>query len=489
MQPRAGKAKSQTATGESIRCGGTVIRSTSHRVNVKARAKAVIAQSARLASTREVQEASRRLETLLSRADGRLPQLQRWEEDALVKALVPQLHSQVVTLPTLSTLPSPRVADLPGAASSPSAANRTAPHQQSSVGRHQPTAEFSACSGDGTPSPRVVAAAAPATSKSPPKIRMRIGEVEESVSRLLEHLHRQRAASAVASPAHNRWHAAEALRDLQTLRSPRSPRVRKAVDALGLAERSKKIEGRYAELAAMREALAIASPRSPRECHAQRWGEERACSLGAEVCSELNEFAMECVPRDPLAAVEVLRRALAAAATGDANAKLLTWSNLAICWMQLGSPSTAARYLRNAEQIAKDATATEPMRNGSMRRRQPSAMDAVDDALHMRVLLNLCTALNQLGQHSDALSRAQAAAALVSSSIGGMEVGGSQTAGAARSHRGVDCGKPANGERGDGCDGYSDVDVLPNFCAAPRERVPRVSLPSRGGARGGAPGS
>ena len=78
--------------------------------------------------------------------------------------------------------------------------------------------------------------------------------------------------------------------------------------------------------------------------------------------------------------------------------------------MRLGSTNSAVRYLRQAAHLAAAAEVRIPGSPRSAPRQR-----ALPTALRIRVLLNLCAVLNQLGQHREALRQAEAAVKLVSS--------------------------------------------------------------------------
>ena len=164
------------------------------------------------------------------------------------------------------------------------------------------------------------------------------------------------------------------------------------------------LELRYAELCRMREAPLPAQQPADSSRRQLR-------AYASKLCEQYNMLAMECLQRDAAWAVELLQRALSAAPKGDTTSLVDTLSNLGVCWMHLGSASSAVRYLRQAVATAAEAEMTVPgSPRGSPRYRGPS-LPAV---LRIRMLLNLCAALNLLGQHREALKQAEAAVALVS---------------------------------------------------------------------------
>ena len=189
--------------------------------------------------------------------------------------------------------------------------------------------------------------------------------------------------------------------------SPSRSRTR-VEDALGASHsKFKMLETQLAELCAIREA-------EGRLEHVPRASEQEKQILRAQaskLCHEYNKLAMEeCLRRDALWAVELLQRALSAAPKSDTNATLLTLSNLGVCWMQLGSPSTAVRYLCQAKDLGDEAEMLIPgSPRGSSRRRGLVPLMR----LRVRILLNLCAVHNQLGKHAKALDYAEVAVMLV----------------------------------------------------------------------------
>ncbi|KAL1499076.1 hypothetical protein AB1Y20_013591 [Prymnesium parvum] len=116
--------------------------------------------------------------------------------------------------------------------------------------------------------------------------------------------------------------------------------------------------------------------------------EQRGAALGYKY----NHIAMECLEHSPEVAYECLQRAFFAAPRNDPLIGL-TLTNLGICCLHRGKPSSAARYLKKL--VTADADG------------------GLQQELRVRARLNLCVAESQLGRHRQGLFYAHEALALL----------------------------------------------------------------------------
>ena len=112
---------------------------------------------------------------------------------------------------------------------------------------------------------------------------------------------------------------------------------------------------------------------------------ELLAESGADLSRRYNSSGMACLPHNAEVAYECLQRALfTATRSRDSQAMALALSHLGVHAQTQAKTAQALRYLRRAVAV----------RGGSL-------------ASRVRVRLNLCTALNQLGEHSEALRAAE----------------------------------------------------------------------------------
>ena len=154
-------------------------------------------------------------------------------------------------------------------------------------------------------------------------------------------------------------------------------------------------EREYAQLCVIKETELTSLPGSPRGDYAAR---QHLRQLSARLCRQFNEMGAACIDRSAETAHALLQRARTCAATADDDAlTVTTLANIGLCWLARRNPTTAAATLRQAVTLdMKHADTLAPV-------------DATD---RVRLRLNLCAALCQLGAYAEALAEAEGAAVL-----------------------------------------------------------------------------
>ena len=153
-------------------------------------------------------------------------------------------------------------------------------------------------------------------------------------------------------------------------------------------------EERLAALRQMREAPIADTAFTPRLQTAS--DRRRLRQAGIELSRDFNSIGMGCLDTSTEVAFECMQNALFSAPR-DEPLLVVSLSNLGVCSLRRAKPNVAIRYLRRA------ITVDEPL----------------EPQFRARVRLNLCAALNQLGEHNEALAQAESAVTLLSQSMGG----------------------------------------------------------------------
>lgn len=159
------------------------------------------------------------------------------------------------------------------------------------------------------------------------------------------------------------------------------------------AERARALDDEFEELKLLRDSPIQHSPFMPRLPGQSGRERRRNRQQLAQLAIAYNELAMGTLKAHPDLSLELLQRALLCAPKGDiAVAKTL--SNLGVASLQRGKVQQALRYLRQAVSLDGE----------------------LDLQSRARGQLNLCAALNMVGQHSAALESAERAVQLLTPS-------------------------------------------------------------------------